>query len=316
MRICVFGGTGFIGSCLAAMLSEEEHDIVVPTRNREQCKGDLIVLPRLDLVQCDVLTPKAIDRAVDGCDAVVNLLGILNESSRHTFEAIHIEFNRKLAESLKRHGVRQVIYVSAIGAATGAPSKYLRSKGKAEGILKEIPATVKRTIIRPSVVFGRGDSFTSLFAKLIDLFPALMIPCPEAKFQPIWVEDLARIICLSLDNRDLFDKTCHAGGSDVLSLISIVRLIAQIKGRRPLLIPLGQNASYLMAKTAELIPFFDMLSSDNCDSMSQPNVCGDGNAGDMIARPLMSLETELRQRFGLRAAARANLSEIRHTARR
>ena len=227
MKICVFGGTGFIGSYLAAMLAQEGHEIVVPTRNREQCKQDLIVLPRLDLVQCDVLSAKSIDRVIEGCDVIVNLLGILNESGTRTFEAIHIEFNRKLAEALSRQGIKQVIYVSAINASSGAPSKYLRSKGKAEAILKEMPGKARRTIIQPSVVFGRGDSFTSLFCRLVDLFPFLMIPCPDAKFQPIWVEDLSRLICLSVGNRDFFDKTFHAGGPEVMDLRSIVKTIAE-----------------------------------------------------------------------------------------
>jgi len=316
MKICVFGGTGFVGSCLAATLAEQGHEVVIPTRNREECKRDLIVLPKLDLVQCDVLSAKSIERVVSGCDVVANLIGILNESGAVTFESVHIEFNRKLAESISRSDVRQVIYVSALNAATGAPSKYLRTKGKAEAIFKEMPGKARRTIIRPSVIFGRGDSFTTLFGKLVDLFPALMLPCPQAQFQPIWVEDLCDLVCRSIGNRDYYDGTFQAGGPETLTLREIIGQICAAKGRRPLVIPLGQGMSYALARTAEMIPFFDMLSRDNCDSMSLPSVCAEENAAERIGTPLMSLGTELGLRFGRTAAVRERMSEIRNAARR
>ncbi len=316
MKVCVFGGTGFIGSALTAMLVRQGHDVVVPTRNREQCKQDLIVLPTLDLVQCDVLSPKSMDRIVEGCDVVVNLIGILNEGGRNTFESIHIEFNRKLVDILPRHNVKQIIYVSAINAASGAPSKYLRSKGKGEVTVKSVGGKVDWTIIRPSVVFGSGDSFTTLFARLVSLFPVMLLPCPNAKFQPIWVQDLVRLICLSIGNREFCGTPLSAGGPEALDLEMITVMIAKALGKSPLVIPLGTGSSYLLAKMAEMMPFVDMLSTDNCDSMSVPNVCTDGNAAAWLDGSLMSLESELRLRLGRTSTSQEHLSEIRHTARR
>lgn len=316
MRICLFGGTGFIGGRLAALLAAEGHELVVPARNREQCKRDLIVLPGLDLVQCDVLEPKSIDRVLDGCSVAVNLVGILHEGRRHTFESIHVEFNRKLTEIAARHKLRQLVYVSAVNASNGAPSKYLRSKGKAEAIVKSVMGGTRHTIIRPSVVFGAGDSFTELFARLLAVFPVLALPCPDAKFQPIWVDDLARLVVKAIGNRDFHDEIVLAGGPEVLDLRAVVRKIAAATGRDRAVLPLGRALSYLMAKLAELVPFVDLLSVDNCDSMSVPSVCGDQNAAEQHIGPLMSLDTELGMRFGHLSASRFHIGELRHQSRR
>ncbi len=316
MRICLFGGTGFIGSRLAALLAEAGHELVVPARDRERCKRDLIVLPGLDLVQCDVLEPKSIDRVIRGCSVAVNLVGILNEGGRHTFESVHIEFNRKLAEIAARHKVRQLVYVSAINASTGAPSKYLRSKGKAEAIVKSVMGGVRHTIIRPSVVFGAGDSFTALFARLLGLFPVMALPCPGAKFQPIWVDDLARLVAFAIGNRDFHDTVSLAGGPETMDLRAVIDKIAAATGRRRPVVPLGRVPSLILAKTAEMLPFVDMLSVDNCDSMSVPSVCGEQNAAERHLGTLMSLDAELGMRFGHSSASRFRIDELRHQARR
>lgn len=317
MHTVVFGGSGLVGRRLVAMLVERGHHVVVPVRDRERAKHSLIVLPNTDVVCCNVLVPRSIHILVKDADLVINLLGILHEHRPHTFERLHIEFPRMLCEAIERMGtVRQLIHVSALNASPGGPSKYLRSKGKGEAHVTKLGQALY-TVVRPSVLFGKGDKFIELFAKLATLSPVLALPCADAMFQPLWVDDLARMLVGCIGNPVCHGKILLAGGPEKFSLREIVaKLLASMKIRRAV-VPLGPALSGLLASTLRMVPFLPpLVTRDNIASMSVPSICEhDNSAARLAGGELMRLDVYLAAKQ-LGAHGPEVFSSLRQEARR
>ena len=271
MRVALFGGAGFIGQRLAAELCARGHEVVIPTRDRERAKERLVVLPGARVIGFDPDSATAVSKALEGCDAAANLVGILHERRQGDFERVHGEFVRRLVSEC-RGRVRLFAQVSALGAAASSDSAYLRSKGKGETIIRDAGA-MRHVIVRPSVVFGRGDSFLSMFAGMARFFPAMALPCAYAKFQPIAVEDLARMTANAMEDGALQNRILSAGGPEVFTLREIVEKTLRAAGRPRPILPLGDGASYAFAALAELVPFVHVITRDNWRAMRIPSVC-------------------------------------------
>ncbi len=313
----IFGGSGLVGRRVARRLVESGMHVIIPTRRRERVKGDLIVLPNVDVVPCDPADSKSMASLVGRADHVFNLVGILHESGRHSFEDVHVEFVRRLTDTISQFdSVRRLVHLSALNAMTGAPSRYLRSKGKGEAFVTKL-GRVRWTVIRPSVVFGRGDRFVGMFGRLLRISPMLAVPSPGAKFQPIWVDDLAEMAAGCLRRPASFDRALCAGGPEVLTLLEIVRLVADAGGTRRPLLPLGKGLSRMVAAGMEFAPLLPrMLTRDNVDSMSLPSVCEGGNdAQEIVSGRLRSLRDYLSEERA-RHPHTDNYYEYRHSARR
>jgi uncharacterized protein YbjT (DUF2867 family) len=234
-------------------------------------------------------------------DAVINLVGILHEkhpgridkpgARRGSFHEVHIELPRKVLHACAEKGVRRLLHMSALNADPTAESAYLRSKGVAEALVLEAgmpnqenerwyldgPKFVHGygldiTVFRPSVIFGREDKFLNTFARLLEMFPILPLANPNAKFQPIFVEDVARAYVRSIDNRDTFGQRYDLCGPYVYTLKELVQYVAKVKGRRPLIIGLPDWLSYLQAAVLEKLPG-PLMTRDNFNSMKKDNVC-------------------------------------------
>lgn len=315
--IVVLGGSGFIGKRLVEKLVTAGHHVIVPSRNREAVKGSLIVLPNTDVVACNPFEPRTLAKLVSHADVVINLVGILHETRRHSFETVLVENVRRLVDSLANADhVRQLLHVSALNATTGAPSRYLRSKGKGESLVTKMRRT-PWTIVRPSVVFGQGDGFLTLFARLLKMFPLLMLPLPRARFQPIWVDDLAEMIVACVGNSAAYGKTYNAAGPAAMEMGAIVSLLMQHVGPRRPVIPCGETASRLLALVLENIPFIPtLLTRDNLDSMSIPNECDNSSndAARLVAGRLVVVEEYLIASRNKDSHFRA-YSDYRHVAR-
>ena len=187
-RVCLIGGSGFVGRHVAERLAARGVRVIIPTRNRERAKADLIVLPSVELVNADVNDPAQLSDLVAGCDAVVNLVGILHEGRSGDFRRAHVLLTEHCIAACVRHGVHRYLHMSALGAGPSAPSEYQRTKGEAEQrVMAAHAAGLATTIFRPSVIFGDGDSFLTLFARLLALAPFVPLGSPDARFQPVWV---------------------------------------------------------------------------------------------------------------------------------
>jgi NADH dehydrogenase len=275
-QVTLIGGSGFVGRHIAEVLCARGIRVVVPTRNRERAKRELIVLPTADVVRADVHSPADLDRVMTGADAVVNLVGILHPSGRNSFQHVHVELPGKIVEACRRVGVKRLLHMSALGAAADAPSAYQRSKAEGEArALQAAGDTLAVTVFRPSVIFGSGDSLLTLFARMQRFLPIMLLGSPQAKFQPVWVEDVARAYAAALEDRNTFGQRYELCGPNVYNLRELVAAAGRMSGHPRPIVGLGKTLSYLQAAALELSPV-KILTRDNLRSMSVDNVCGCG----------------------------------------
>ena len=277
-KICLLGGTGFVGKRLAMRLSEAGHDVVILTLHRER-QRDLLVLPTVRLVQGDVYDPEFLRKQFEGRDTVINLVGILNEKGRsgRGFARAHAELPSMIVEACRQTGVTRLLHMSALHASPAAPSHYLRTKALGEDAVHRAGnPDFHVTSFRPSVIFGPGDSFLNRFAGLLRLTPGVFpLACPQARFQPVYVEDVVRAFVESLDNHKTFGQHYDLCGPKVYTLREIVEYVARLIGKRVCIIGLNDALSYLQAATLEFVPD-KPFSLDNYRSLKVDSVCEQG----------------------------------------
>jgi uncharacterized protein YbjT (DUF2867 family) len=273
-NVLVLGGSGFIGRSLCERLVERSGgaggQIVVPSRRPARAKH-VQMLPTVQVRQADVHDDGQLAALVAGSDAVVNLVARLHGSEAE-FQRAHVELPRRLAAACRAQGVQRLVHVSALGVGATAPSRYLRSKAAGEAVLQA--AGLDLTVLRPSVVFGEHDHFLNLFASLLALAPVLPLAGATARFQPVWVEDVARAIVACLDDPTTVDQTIECAGPTVYTLAELVRLAGQWSGHERLVFGIPMALGRLQAGLLELLPGEPLMSRDNLDSMGVDNVAG------------------------------------------
>jgi len=291
-KILVLGGTGFVGAHVCEKLVSEGWQVTVPTRRRNNAR-DVMPLPGLTVLELDVHDEAALTRAVAGHDAVVNLVAILHGSAA-AFEKVHVALPQKLARACLTAGIGQVVHISALGANASAPqaapSMYLRSKSQGEVVLMQAAqgsgagasaqAGFDLTVLRPSVIFGAGDKFLNLFAKLQTVLPVMPLAGADARFQPVWVQDVASAVvcCLRLPGGLNLPqlRVLELCGPQVYTLKELVQLSAQLsgvrggRGRPVIALPMWMGR--LQAGLMSLKPGEPLMSADNLDSMQVDNV--------------------------------------------
>ncbi len=304
LNICILGGSGFVGTYLVSRLAAEGRTVKVLTRRREQGK-ELILLPDVSVVEANIHDEPTLTREFAGMDAVINLAGILHEEKpgradlpsarRGDFQRVHIELPRKVVHACGKAGIHRLLHMSALGADPAAMSAYQRSKGIGEALIREaaMPHSEHQnaylngpkfihgyglnvTIFRPSVIFGRGDSFLTLFARLQKIFPLLPLANPDARFAPVYVGDVVRAFADSLDKLATFAKTYELCGPRVYSLQEMVRYVGELTGHRRPIVPLCDRLSYLQAWAMEFKPGHKIMTRDNYYAMRVDNVCAAG----------------------------------------
>lgn len=309
---CIVGGSGFVGSAVADHLCTRGLRVRVLTRSRPRAMA-LAVLPTVEIMVCDPHEPSGLARAFDGMDAVVNLVGILHEGGRRTFRANHVELPRTVAEACRRAGVQQLLHMSALGADPAGPSAYQRSKGEGEAAVRAAAGTIPLTIFRPSVIFGEGDRFLNLFATLVRLFPVIPLAAASARFQPVWVEDVARCFAESIGNPRAFGGVYELGGPKVYTLEELVRFVAATLDRRRAIVRLPAPLGTLQALVLEHLPGA-LMTRDNLRSMSVDNVCA-GPFPDTFGFKPAALEAVVPE-YLAGSVARSRYSRYRHYAGR
>jgi NADH dehydrogenase len=277
----VLGASGFIGQALCAHLARSAHGtarhIRVITRSREKAKA-LWSLPGVEIVQTDVRQEAELAEALEGVSAVVNLVGVLQSRNGKPwgpeFDESHVRLPSRLARCMTRQGVRRLVHISALGASDQAPSMYLRSKAAGEAALRGT-LNLDLTILRPSVVFGPGDQFLNLFARMQQFLPMVPLATAHAKFQPVYIGDMVTAIAACLRKRQTRGKIYEVIGPEVLSLYEIVHWAGFYSGHPRPIFPLPDGLAWLQALIMEHLPGRPLLSRDNLASASIPNV-GEG----------------------------------------
>jgi NADH dehydrogenase len=314
-KICILGGTGIVGQHIVTKLAKQHHKIKIISRHRERNR-DLLVLPEVEIVSADVHDPQVLKNEFSEQDAVINLVGILNESGKHTFERAHVELAKKIADACVMKEVPRILHMSALNAdAEKGPSKYLRSKGQAENIVHKIH-TANVTSFRPSVIFGPQDDFFNRFAKLLRI-PPTAAPFPlavaNARFAPVYVEDVAHAFTAALDNKATFGQRYNLCGPNIYTLQQLVNYTAETCGIKKLIIPLGNTTSRLMAMVMGHVPG-KPFTKDNFLSSQVDSVCEEEFPKIFGIEPT-PLESVVPKYLG-RKTQRDRYSDYRRTSRR
>ena len=279
--VLVVGGSGFVGRHVVSALAARGARVTVPTRRRERARH-LLPLPTVEVVETDVMQPGVLVQLAAGRDTVVNLVGVLHSRRGRRdergpndygpdFARAHVELAQAVVNACRAAGVGRLLHMSALGADPQGPSEYLRSKGIGERATLAAE-DIAVTVFRPSVIFGPEDSFLNLFATLSAVMPVIMLACPEARFQPVYVGDVARAFLVALDDRAAYGKAYDLGGPKQYSLRELVQAVCAITGRRRLIVGLGPRLSMLQARLLELSPV-KLMTRDNVRSMQVPSVC-------------------------------------------
>src|SRR3989344_1337614 len=275
-RILVLGGSGFVGRAVCEQLAAHPvlgaARIVVPTRRRARARH-LLPLPQVDVIEADINQDRALQRLLHGVDAVVNLVAILH-GRPDDFERAHVDLCQRLAEDCGKGGVKRVVHVSAPGGGddpTAAPSHSLRTRAGAGRAVRVNGLDL--TVLRPSVIFGAHDRFFNLFAALQRVFPVMPLAGGDARFQPVWVEDVAAAIVRCLAEPAVsVGRTFELGGPEVCTLAELVKLAGRWSGHARPVLPLPMVAGRRQAAAMACLPGEPLMSADNLDSMKVPNV--------------------------------------------
>ena len=281
MRVLVIGGTGFVGRCVVSRLVAAGHVVHVPTRRLASARA-LQVHPTVTLLQADVHDAAVLNKLVAGCDAVINLVGILHSRTGQPygadFDRAHVQLPRQIAQACCLHQVGQLIHISALGADARGPSGYLRSKAAGEQAIREVfaaqpaSATGTFTFLRPSVIFGPGDQFMNMFARLARVFPVLPMAGAKARMQPVYVGDVATAVIHVLGNPRAAAQTYELAGPRIYTLGELVELAALWSGHPRSVIDMPMSLGRMQAFMFECLPGVPLMSRDNLDSLTVDNV--------------------------------------------
>jgi NADH dehydrogenase len=275
-RVAVLGGSGFVGRHIVNRLAAIGRKVVVPTRRRERAKH-LILLPTVDVIEADINDRATLERMLIDADTVINLIGALHDVPRGTLARAHVDLVATTIAACKATGVSRLLHMSALHADAQGPSRYLVTKGEGEARVRE--SGLAWTIFRPSVIFGREDRFLNTFARLQRLFPIVALGCPGARFQPVYVGDVARCFVQSIPDDATIGQSYDICGPKVYTLRELVAYAGELSGHARPIVELGESMAMLQARVLECLPG-PLMSRDNVLSMQRDSVCN----GDFSAR--------------------------------
>jgi NADH dehydrogenase len=275
--IAILGGSGFVGRHLCERLHRDGHRLRVLTRNRELMRETAIV-PGLKTVNYDPNSAESVKQALAGCDVVINLVGVLQETGRSGkgFEQAHVALTMTVVSAMKSLGIRRLLQMSSLRAGEG-DSHYLRTRGEAEQRVRE--SGLDWTIFRPSVIFGAGDGLFCRFAGLLPLAPVLPLARSGARFQPVWVMDVCEAIARALTRKDALGATYELGGPEIVTLADVVRYTAGLLKLGTRVLPLPDVVGALQGFVLDFLPAgLKPFSGDNFRSLKLDSVVT-GNDG-------------------------------------
>lgn len=311
--VTVFGGSGFVGRYAAQALLRAGARVRFAERDPRRAFHLKMLggLGQTQYVAADITRPDTVARAVEGADAVVNLVGVFGRDMAR----VHVDGARTVAEAAARAGAAALVHVSALGADPGSRSAYGRTKGEGERAVAT--AFPRATILRPSTVFGAEDQFLNRFAQMIARLPVVPVLRPSVRFQPVFAADVGDAIAAAAGGPGRHGGIAFAlGGPDRLTMIALQRWIAETIHRRPTFLELPDAAGALIAR-AGFLPGAP-ITTDQWLMLQQDNVVADGTPGlealgvaatplDTVA-PAWLVRFRRRGRFERRPAHTADLS--------
>ncbi len=280
--VTIFGGSGFLGRQVARVLARRGWRIRAAVRRPDlagqlqPCGGPGQIVG----VQANIRPDHrwSVERAIEGADAVINLVGILSESSKQSFSQVQSEGAAVVAEAAKAAGVASMVHVSAIGAASDSPSLYAQSKAAGEkAVLSTLPGSV---VLRPSVMFGPDDDFFNKLGFLLSLSPIMpLVGGGATRFQPVFVRDVAEAVAVALEGGAKAGATYELGGPEVKTFRECVEMVAGVTLRSPMLVPLPFALAKLQARILQMLPK-PLLTVDQVELLKSDNVVSDAAAAE------------------------------------
>lgn len=283
--VVVFGGSGFIGKQVVRALAKRGYRVRIAMR-RPHLGAELRVMGdvgQIQIVQANVRFPQSVDAALEDADAVVNLVAVMYESGKQTFDALHVEAARAIAEAAAKRGIKRMVHMSALGAAPKG-ARYARSKYHGERAMLDAAPTA--TILRPSVVFGPEDKFFNRFAEMArnPLLHGMMGAMPligggKTKFQPIFVGDVAEAVVAAVSMREAQGRVYELGGPSTYTFKQLIQFVRETTDRTPPTLPLpfflAHPIGLLVNWIFTLLPFDPPLTGDQVTLLKRDNVVGD-----------------------------------------
>lgn len=269
--ITVFGGTGFLGRCIVSQLAADGKRVRVAVRHPGAGHGEAA-----EHIRCDVRDETTLGPAVTGARAVVNAVGLYLERGEATFEAVHVQGALQVARQANKYGVERLVHVSGIGADRASPSRYVRARYNGETRVRE---TFEHAIIvRPSVLFGPGDSFLYTLDRITHRLPVIpLFGAGATRLQPVYVEDVADAIARCLKLPTTPGKTFELAGPEIYAYRQLVEIVLRYRRRRRLLLPLPFPVWKLAARLLSVLPA-PPFTRDQIALMRRDNVAGEAAA--------------------------------------
>jgi uncharacterized protein YbjT (DUF2867 family) len=284
-NMLLLGGSGFIGKQLAFALANRGWRVSVPCRRPHRHRA-LLVHPNIRLFEANITDPAELKALCQDQQAVINLVGILNERRKGDFRRYHVDFVKAVVEACSAGGIKRLLHVSALGAdqATGS-SLYLRTKGEGENLLHTFGQRgLNVTSFQPSVVFGKDDDFINRFAGILSWYVGYFpLACADSKLAPVYVGDLIAKITNSIDDRESFGRRFPVCGPEVFTLRQILELIITTLRLPVRVMSLGKGMSRLQALVLQNLPG-KLFTMDNYRSLQTDNICQDCDLCDTSLR--------------------------------
>lgn len=289
--VTVFGGSGFVGAQIVRALAKSGARVRVGVRNpgrgyRLRMLGDV---GQIEVVQANIRDGASVARALDGAEACVNAVAVLYEDGRQSFQALHVEGARRVADEAVAQGVGRFIQISALGANAEAPAAYSRTKAAGEAAVRDaIPNAI---ILRPSVIFGPEDAFFNRFARMASFSPALpLIGGGLTRFQPVYVSDVAQAVAQALILPEAAGRIFELGGPTIYSFKDLMALMLTVIQRRRALIPIDFSVADVIGRFGDMAAALGApppLTRDQVTLLRADNVVRPGALGlaDLGVRP-------------------------------
>ena len=283
--VTIYGGSGFVGRYIARRMAKAGWRVRVAVRRPNEA---IFVKPygvvgQVEPVLCNIRDDASVAEVMQGADAVVNCVGILAESGKNGFDAVQADGAERVARTAAAQGISSMVHVSAIGADVESESEYARTKALGEaGVLKHMPDAV---ILRPSIIFGPEDQFFNRFASMTRMGPALPVVGAATRFQPVYVDDVARVAEMALTD-GVAPGVYELGGPDVASFRELMQTMLDVIHRRRLIVNVPFFAARIMAFGFDLLQTLSlglftnsMITRDQVRNLAQDNVVSDGARG-------------------------------------
>lgn len=269
MKVFVSGGTGFVGGNLCNALREAGHEIRLLVHSRRDKKSDDI-----EFVEGDATDPASFEAALNGCDAVINLIGIIREFPCRgvTFEKLHVQVTANMLKAAGQAGIGRYLQMSALGTRPDAVSGYHRTKWRAEELVRG--SGLEWTIFRPSLIFGPGDGFVNMLADMVLRLPVVpVIGDGRYRMQPVAAADVARCFAISLEMPETVGKTYELCGADRLTYLEIIDAISRALGKTSVI--KIHNPMFLMKLITPILqqfPFYP-ITMDQIQMLIEESIC-------------------------------------------